>query len=1629
MVSNDKGSIGRGLQMEWKTRQTANGKGNEYGAITCGKKILNHHFMFSTVLIGIVFLFICEGPALGFSDKPIMRLGRGYISGNVIYSLDGKYIAVGTSIGIELLDASSLEIVKLFEGHTNYVISVSFSPDGRTLASGSDDTIKLWDVATGKEIATLKGHTDYVYSVSFSPDGRMLASGSWDHTIKLWDVATFKEIATLKGHTSEVSSVSFSPDGRMLASGSRDHTIKLWDVATFKEIATLKGHTSEVSSVSFSPDGRMLASGSWDHTIKLWDVATFKEIATLKGHTSSVESVSFSPDGKTLASGSDDYTIKLWDVATGKEIATLKGHTRYVMSISFSPDGRTLASGSEDKNIKLWDVATGKEIATLKGHTSYVESVSFSPDGRTLASGSADNTIKLWDIATGKEIATLKGHTDGVSSVSFSPDGRTLASGSDDSTFKLWDVATGKEIAAIKGHTHGVSSISFSPDGRTLASGSGDYTNTIKDNTIKLWNVATGKEITTLKGHTYGVSSISFSPDGRTLASGSVDDTIKLWDIATGKEIATLKGHTDYVNSVSFSPDGRTLASGSSDGTILIWDISVAPRSNIAPLLSNGIVTPLTGEKNTEFTFKVTYTDADDDIPFSITVKIDDDTPKEMIPVDEKDTNYADGKEYQYVTKLSPGEHKYSFTASDWKSDATGDTTPHTGPTVTNRAPALSSGSVTPETGHRNTEFVFKVTYTDADGDAPSGVTVKIDEGEQVKMERKDGQDYTKGVVYVYRANLKQGKHSYVFSSSDGMSNATGDIAIHSGPLVVENTAPMLSNGSLSPQTGTKITEFRFAVIYSDRDNDQPSAITITIDGNPPQSMSVVNQLDNDYTDGVVYEYKTKLNVGAHTYTFSAKDWSADATGDTLSHSGPTVTVSNSPSVLSNGSVMPQIGMPETEFTFMVLYTSPDNEPPSEITVKIDGELKKMVPPDKGTIDYTKGVTYQYKTKMALGTHTYAFSAKSGEKTAVGDTVSHSGPLVSDIFILSPGSWNGSTSQKNTVSFTVSVDGKSITDFRMSVDTYLQITVTVDGRTETESHWGTISGTIPQMSISGKSFSGSITNEVSLETLDGTRKGTATARISGTFTSPTTVEGTFSGIYPETVIRKPPPGGLFPWVQQLTLMGSGSLNASVPSSIVIKEPNDGALLNLSTVKISGVAAGPLVNSAEVNGKPVQIADGSFSTIMPLVEGMNSINLTAFDSSKNIVGTYSIQVTSDITPPVVTITEPKNGLITENGKIIVKGTIDDPSILYVDVNGVPVCVSNGQFTTTTSLTGGVNLITANTTDKAGNVGKAEISVTFKPSTPWDVNRDGIVDILDLTLVAQHFGESPPKDAKADVNDDGRVDILDLVLVGKHFGEKTSSTPPATPPRIIASESTAVWLKTERLEPNTQSQLLYISVMANDTKDLYGFQFDLVFPTEALEVVSVSEGELLRKGTNSTYWQPPQINNRTGKITNTAGVRIATATGINEGGVLATITFRLKSTNLFPSGELILENTKLINSRGVQFSVLQKVFPLEGFIIPARPELCQNYPNPFNPDTWIPYKLAEQGKVTIRIYNQTGQLVRQLDLGYKEAGIYLSKERAAHWDGQNEMGEYVSSGIYFYQLQTGKFSTTKKFVMLK
>ena len=121
---------------------------------------------------------------------------------------------------------------------------------------------------------------------------------------------------------------------------------------------------------------------------------------------------------------------------------------------------------------------------------------------------------------------------------------------------------------------------------------------------------------------------------------------------------------------------------------------------------------------------------------------------------------------------------------------------------------------------------------------------------------------------------------------------------------------------------------------------------------------------------------------------------------------------------------------------------------------------------------------------------------------------------------------------------------------------------------------------------------------------------------------------------------------------------------------------------------------------------------------------------------------------------------------------------------------------------------------------------------------------------------------------------------------------------------------------------------------------------------------------------------------------------------------------------------LDPTDVRTQRGILF-----LEQLLAALVPQETALLPNYPNPFNPETWIPYQLANDADVTLTVYDTKGTPVREFNLGYQSTGFYTNRAKAAYWDGRNEIGESVASGVYFYQLQAGDYTDLRRMVIVK
>lgn len=394
---------------------------------------------------------------------------------------------------------------------------------------------------------------------------------------------------------------------------------------------------------------------------------------------------------------------------------------------------------------------------------------------------------------------------------------------------------------------------------------------------------------------------------------------------------------------------------------------------NIPPSLSNPTINFDTGNASTSFTYTVTYTDLENQAPDSITVNITGPLHSgnwQMEEVDSGDTDYTDGKEYNYTySGYINGSYSFHFAASD-SEGAWDETFEDPRPIVVNSVPILVDPKVLPVSGYIDTLFNFTVTYYDLDNHPPSNISVNITglshSGPWVMLE-VDGSDidYTDGKNYYYTwFGFVIDSYSFHCAANDteGAWRETPEIF---EPIVL-NSRPTLSDHNLLPSVGDPgVTDFNYTVTYTDLDNQAPTEINVTIFGpsGGNYSMIAVDPLDLDYSDGKEYYYNTTLAAaGTYSYRFDAWD-SGGLWAIAILDSGPSV--GQEEPVLSQPDVSPIIGIRTTLYNFTVNYSDQQNDPAGIINLSLSGPVSgnfTMLEVDPGDMTTSDGKFFYYET-------------------------------------------------------------------------------------------------------------------------------------------------------------------------------------------------------------------------------------------------------------------------------------------------------------------------------------------------------------------------------------------------------------------------------------------------------------------------------------------------------------------------------------------------------------------------------------------------------------------------------------------------------------------------------------------
>ena len=307
---------------------------------------------------------------------------------------------------------------------------------------------------------------------------------------------------------------------------------------------------------------------------------------------------------------------------------------------------------------------------------------------------------------------------------------------------------------------------------------------------------------------------------------------------------------------------------------------------------------------------------------------------------------------------------------------------------------------------------------------------------------------------------------------------------------------------------------------------------------------------------------------------------------------------------------------------------------------------------------------------------------------------------------------------------------------------------------------------------------------------------------------------------------------------------------------------------------------------------------------------------------------------------------------------------------------------------------------------------------------------VADLDDFFEFSYNFGQddaagNPVLNPQADTNDDGKVDLDDFFAFSVSFGLEAEA--PSTEsagkiavqmPAFGANRETGLELKlaSARVLPG---QPVQVDVTVSDAVDLKGYGFTLTYDAQKFELVEVTPGDdnlLTQGGVTPVFLE----------VTGPGKVQVANAISgegsVAGSGTVAQLVFNVKG-EFEDAVRFEIDNGILIDGDRLLNPVLT-LDVLEIQTTPTKFALRQNYPNPFNPETTIKFDLAESGQVELRIYNMVGQVVRTLVDENQAAGRY-----SIRWDGRDDRGLTVSSGIYFYSLRADKFRAVKKLMLLK
>ena len=1384
-------------------------------------------------------------------------------------------------------------------------------------------------------------------------------------------------------------------------------------IISFAQEPTLLEHGGGVRTVEFSPvNASLVASAGESNIIKLWNLQT-NTVRTLRGHTGIVNSIAFSPNGELLASVSDDRTIKLWNVRNQQNIATLQEGTLF-RTVAFSPDGKLLATAGW-MHVKLWDVGRRAEIATLQ-HDKSVQTVAFSHDGQLLAAGDASDgrgTVKVWDVKSKQVVATLEDDLVVVRSVTFSSDDRYLASSHYNGEVKVWNVSDWELLRAMPAGDY---DIAFSPDGNMIA-GTGN-------GSVNLWWVEDGTRVAQLTGPTGWQHPVDFSHDGTALAVGGEDGFVHLYNIEDIKEDIDARlqalGQLGMVRLIYFRPQDRPVRP---DRVTALRQLIKDTQEFFADQMEHHgfgrktfrvetdeagevLVHHIVSEFNDQYYHKPPSREVWNEIVWD---KIREQfyTPQHVylvaIDVNHQLIEWCGGGDPVWIdggleiimpasghcfnVSLVAHELGHSFgLAHDFRDDA------H----------VMSYGAIRNELSSCAAEWLDASHFFNA-SQSVSNTPIQINSDTAVKMlppietppnamrlrfEVNDSDGLHQAQLYIPTTDRDPIEGSgFKLHSCRSLSGEVSTLEFITTELPKENAFVRLR--VMDVQGNFRWWEHYFPIQAADILRKSASLVeTIDVAGRVPETLQ---EISGDRQRG-------SLNKRlANPFVVAVRDADNEPVAGVqvtfrVTVGGGKLSVAN-PWTDSNGHAQTFLTLGSSRINRVEVSISGVSE---RVTFSTDSEPQVLIAqsqrPPMYWIDTRAGTLHRL---VGAKVETLVPSVRNATSLAV-DVAG--GSLY----------WTEKTSDRIGKIRRANLDGTNVQLIKdlTSVPHSIAIDTTNDKLYLTNA-WGKIQ----RINFDGSNFEPNLITDLNapkhlaLDVAGGKLYWTETAgRIRRANLNGSNLETLATGL--EVLNGLAIANGKLYWIEQTRESAGRVRRANLDGS------NIQTLASLQSVPL-GIAVdaiGRKLYWTNSRGK-IKRANLNGSNIRNLVVGLGTPAGIALSILRDKVVTVEASL-DKITGPWLWMIVPtkagQGGANSANADSLAGVSSSTVTETDVATNGAAEGDAVGDLVWTLgeiSATGSDNV--NNLVNKIG-LGKG------------NVDDHSIYGLITLESVTAQSGVT----MRAGSDDSIKIWLNGEVVHNNPINRGAENFQDTFKVDLVAGDNLLLVKVSERSEHWT----MFVGIDA-DVNTVYKRPPD---PVPSVDVngdgvVNILDLVLISANFGKTGQNPADVNGD-GVVNIVDLVKVAGEMGAGAAAPSARpqILEILTATDVrhWLRQAQHADLTDTTSQRGIL--MLEQLLAA---LVPKETSLLSNYPNPFNPETWIPYQLSEPAEVTLHIYAIDGRLIRTVALGHQPVGMYQSKSRAAHWDGRNEIGEPVASGVYFYTLTAGEFTATRKMLIRK